>query len=169
MKINCVIKNRFLGKRIEDEYGHPFKFDNAKIKYFKAEKPEDVELEIEMGGKKTPRLIANDRRFEFYTGRQTIFNVKGKPLHVNVNFENGEISPAFQPIVGSLCADQDGKVFRLENDGTTTYSQYTYTPSRNYDNLAQVIDENGKRGVIDEKFNVVVPFVYDKEFGLGRL
>lgn len=171
MKREYEISGR-LNKKIKNEYGDTFKPKNTKFYFFKGENEDDIDFEIEINGKRTPRLTAHNHKFETYSGQQAMLEVKGEYKYVNVNFENGEISPAFSGITGNLCVDSDGKVFRLEDDGKTTYSKYTQSPDKeavSFLNQAVVVDENGKRGVIDEKFNVIIPFDYDQRITFMNL
>ena len=162
MKYKYLIKNGFFRKKIEDDYGNPF-WKNAKFHFFKSDDPKFVEFEIEINGKRTPRLIAQNGEFELYTREQGLFATKDHKF-VNINFESGEISPEFKKLVGDLCVDNDNRVFRLERDGKTTYSDYHVTPDTRqsgYNGRAIVFNEDGKSGLIDEKFNVIIPFNYD--------
>ena len=171
MKRNYEISGRFI-KKIKDENGQTKNFNKAKFYFFKAENPNDIDFEIEIDGKRTPRITAVNRKFELYSQDQAMFEVKGQHQYVNINFENGEISPAFKGLVGSLCEDSQGKIFRLELDGKTTYSSWTASPEKITSSslkLAEVVDEDGKIGVIDEKFNVVIPFDHDKKFYFEKL
>ena len=171
MKREYKISGRLI-KRVENEYGDAYKPKDVKFYFYKAEKDDDIDFEIEIKGKRTPRLTAHNRTFETYSGAQAMLKVKGEYKYVNVNFENGEISPAFSGLVGSLCIDDEGKVFRLEDDGKTTYSEYTSTADKrtsSYLKQAVVSDASGKFGVIDENFHVIIPFTYDKNFSFRNL
>ena len=165
MKDFFIHKGLFSTKVYDNAYGKKFPYKKVKFHAYVSQDPDYMDFDIELNGQKTPKLTVKEGEFDVYGG-QAEFKLAGEDRLMSVNFKTGIISPAFTRITGEICADKKGKIFSLDFDGNVTYSEY-FQSNEALDHkrrLAEVVDKNGKHGVIDQKLKTVIPFNYDKGF-----
>ncbi len=108
-------------------------------------------------------LTEKYQSLEFYTDNQAFAYREGKIR--NINFSTGVISRPFQAAFGKYYCDEDKRIFELDQDGNSIYTEYLYSRPVSY-KFNTVKNKDGKFILVNNNFEKQIPMEFDSIEGL---